>query len=271
MRPLILCIATLGTAACGAPDTPVANSPSDFRSGNADQTAMRIELHFSGGLRELAQAAANGDARRVAELVDSQRLDPNALSDEGMPLLLWPLHQRNLDGFEALLESGADPNRRAGNGEILMHYVVEAGLPDFARAALRHQAKPNDSNRDQESLVHIARRTQNWDVLAALLDFGADVDAFEGGLHGNTVLSMATGFGDFEHAHWLLERGADPTYALKQAPRPERVGAMPMLEDIFHRPVDADAFPEAADWQRRCQKVLLARGIEPPAKPDRYR
>jgi ankyrin repeat protein len=231
---------------------------------------MRLELHFSGGLATLAQAAARGDAPRVAELVEYQKLDPNALSDEGMPLLLWPVHQRNPEGFHALLKSGADPNRRAGNGEILMHYVIEGGDASFVQAALAFGADPNAVNRDKEPLIHIARRAQKWDVIEALLDAGADIDAFEGGLHGNTVLSMATGFGDFEHAYLLLERGADPTFALKQAPKPERVGAQPMLEDMFFRPVDAEQYPEAARWQQKCQEWLATKGIQPPPKPGRY-
>lgn len=231
---------------------------------------MRLELHFSDGLATLAKAAATGDSERVAELIEYQKLDPNALSDEGMPLLLWPLHQRNLEGFRALLKNGADPNRRAANGEILMHYVIEGGDAGFAQAALAHGADPDAINRDKEPLLHIARRVQKWDVIEALLDANARIDAFEGGLHGNTILSMATGFGDFEHAYFLLQRGADPTYALKQAPKPERVGAQPMLEDIFFRPVDAERFASAAEWQRKCQDWLTQEGIQPPAKPRRY-
>ena len=231
---------------------------------------MRLELHFSGGLAELARAAARGDRERVAELVDSQKLDPNALSDEGMPLLLWPVHQRSAAGFRALLASGADPNRRAGNGEHVMHYVVEGGSAEIVAAALKHGADPDAVNRDKEPLIHIARRVRKWDVIDVLLENGADIDAFEGGLHGNTVLSLATGFGDFEHAFYLLERGADPTFALKQAPRPERVGAQPILEDIFHRPVDPEAFPEVWTWQQKCQALLRERGINAPPKPRRY-
>lgn len=231
---------------------------------------MRLELHFSGGLATLAKAAASGDAERVSELIEYEKLDPNALSDEGMPLLLWPVHQRNLGGFIALLKNGADANRRAGNGEILMHYVVEGADASFVQAALAHGADPNAVNRDKEALIHIARRVQKWDVIEALLDANAEVDAFEGGLYGNTVLSMATGFGDFEHAYFLLERGADAEYRLKQAPKPERVGAQPILEDIFFRPVDAEQYPEVSHWQRKCQDWLAAKGIQPPGKPGRY-
>lgn len=232
---------------------------------------MRLELHFSDGLAELARAAASGDEERVAELITYQKLNPNALSDEGMPLLLWPVHHKNPAGFQALLKNGADPNVRAGNGELALHYIVEGGDASMLRAALAHGADPEAVNRDREPLIHIARRVRKWDMIDALLDHGANIDAFEGGLHGNTVLSVVTGFGDFEHAHALLERGADPTFALKQAPKPERVGAQPILEDIFYRPVDAEAYPEISEWQRKCQALVRAAGIEPPPPPRRYR
>lgn len=270
MRRFFACVLILIVAnGCDAPSSAV-DASSSTHPGSSDSVAMRIELHFSGALRELAQAAAAGDAARVGELVEYQKLDPNALSEEGMPLLLWPVHAGNLEGFAALLKHGADVNARAGNGELLMHYVIEGASEPFVRAALKAGADANAVNRDKEPLIHIARRVQKWDVVETLLGFGADVDALEGGLHGNTVLSMATGFGDFEHAYFLLEQGADPALALKQAPKPERVGAMPMLEDIFHRPVDADVYPEAARWQQKCRDLLSARGIEAPPKPQRY-
>lgn len=270
MRHLFLCIVVLCLTACDARDCVVTDSPIDFSRGGAEYSSMRIEKHFSGGLRKLAQAAGCGDAERVAELIKDKKLDPNALSEEGMPLLLWPVHQRNLEGFVALLENGADPNIRPSHGGIMMHYVVQGGSADMVRAALEHGADPNGINRDNEHLIHIARRAGKWDVIEVLLDFGADIDAFDGELYGHTILSTTTGFGDFEHAYWLMERGADPTYELKQSSLPERIGAMPMLEDIFHRPIDAQAYPEASAWQQKCQALLRSRGIEAPPKPKYY-
>ena len=272
MRDLFLCIVVLGLTACDARNCVVTDAPIDLSRSGAEYSSMRIEKHFSGGLRKLAQAAGCGDGERVAELITDKKLDPNTLSEEGMPLLLWPVHQRNLEGFVALLENGADPNGRASHGGILMHHVVNSGSADMVRAALEHGADPNGINRDQEQLIHIARRARKWDVIEVLLDFGADIDAFDGELYGRTILSTTTGFGDFEHAYWLMERGADPTYEIRLAPasHQERIGAMPILEDIFHRPIDAEAYPEASAWQQKCQALLRSRGIESPPRPRRH-
>ena len=151
-----------------------------------------------------------------------------------------------------------------------MHYVVDGGSVDFVRAALKHGADPNAMNRDEEQLIHIARRAGKWDVIEALLDFGADIDAFDGDLYGHTVLRTTAGFGDFKHVYWLMERGADPTYEMKQAYDPERIGAMPVLEEIFYRPIDAEAYPEASAWQQKCQAFVRSRGIDPPPRPNRF-
>ena len=230
---------------------------------------MLVETQFSGRERELALAAGNGDVAAVARLVREQGVNPDALSVQGMPLLLWPLARRNLAGFTALLEAGANPNLRSAEGEIIMHYVVEAGGADFVRAALDHGARVNQSNRDREPLVHIARRVGDWPSVKLLVERGADIDAPAMGLADNTLLSISTGFGDFENAYWLLEHGADPTVRLREAIAPEAVGTQPIIEDIFHRPADPTN-PRAAEWQRRCQALLAARGITAPPAPRRY-
>jgi ankyrin repeat protein len=259
----------LGASACQSPTSSAVAGSANAIAANGGNAPMRIEDHFSGRERELAEAAASGDVERVNRLVRESRVDPNAQSAQGMPLLLWAVHARNLAGFEALLANGADPSRRARNGELLMHYVVEGGGADFVRAALARGANPNQENRDREPLIHIARRVGDWDSVRALVEGGARIDAPAGGLRDNTILSIATGFGDFEHALWLLEHGADPTLRIADAVAPEVIGTQPILEDIFHRPLDPQA-TQALAYQKRCQQLVLARGLVAPPRPRRF-
>ncbi|MFP5516828.1 MAG: hypothetical protein ACLGJC_27570 [Alphaproteobacteria bacterium] len=58
---------------------------------------------------ELAKSAARGDAAAGA--------DPNAGGTEGMMPLLYAIAGNSKAGAKALLEVGADPNRRARDGE----------------------------------------------------------------------------------------------------------------------------------------------------------
>lgn len=236
-------------------------------------TTQRLEDHFDGREHELAAAAGRGDAAAVARLIREERADPNAVSKQGMPLLLWPLQTKNPAGFEALLENGADPNRaallRGGVRDPALDFVVRSGDLRFLQPALRRGGKPDTVNADGEPLVHVAARAQAWDLVRALVEAGAKVDAFKGGLYGETVLAAAVGIGRFDQAYWLLEHGADPSYALKEAPDPARVGAQPILEDIFWMPPAPEA-KDLAAWQEKCRQLLLAKGIKPPPPPKRW-
>lgn len=88
--------------------------------------------------------------------------------------------------------------------------MVQGASSEFVRIALEHGANPDATNRDQEPLIHIARRAGNWDSIAALLDAGAQSDKPAFGVPGSTLLVQVTGRGDFDKAYWLMERGADP-------------------------------------------------------------
>ncbi len=232
---------------------------------------MRLSDHFSGAKRDLADAAASGRVAEVARLVTEKGVDPNALSAQGMPLLLWAVHAGSVAGFEALLANGADANGRASSGELLMHYVIESGGAPYVRAAIRHRLDLNLQNRDREPLTHIARRAGDWDSVSALVEAGADVDAPGAGLPDNTLLSIATGMGDFKHALWLLQNGADPGIRIADALAKEVIGSQPILEDIFHRPMsDGEPFAEARDYQQRCRQWVLEKGYAEPAMPRRF-
>jgi hypothetical protein len=265
---LLLCLAFVAGAAIGACSMSSSNGEAEASATEA-ASEMGIEDHFSGRERELALAAETGDRAAIARLVQQERIDPNRLSALGMPMLLWPVSRRNLAGFEALLDAGADPNRRSAGGEIIMHYVIESGGAEFVRAALAHGARPNQSNRDREPLTHIARRVGDWASVRLLIENGADIDAPGMGLADNTLLGIATGMGDFENAYWLLERGADPSVRLRDAIASDLVGSQPIIEDIYHRPLDPTD-GDAIGWQRRCQALLSARGITAPPPPRRF-
>ncbi len=232
---------------------------------------MKLSDHFSGARADLANAAAHGDAAQVGRLVTDTGVDPNAVSAQGMPMLLWAVHAGSVAGFEALLANGADANGRTSSGELLMHYVIEGGGVEYVRAAIRHGLNPNLENRDREPLTHIARRAGDWESVSALLEAGADVNAPAAGLADNTLLSITTGMGDFEHALWLLQHGADPGLRIADAIAKEVIGTQPVLEDVFHRPVsEGEAFAQARDYQRRCQQWLLEKGYSEPPVPRRF-
>lgn len=235
-------------------------------------TAVRVDQHFKGAELELAEAAARGDTAEVERLVRERHADPNAVSAEGMPLLLWPVQAGNLEGTRALLANGADPNHAIPRFGAPIVLVSKLDDPKWLRLFLDHGGKANQRSADDEPLTRIAMLAGHWDSVKLLVERGADIDA---GAHGNeqrTLLGFYSGSGQFDKVHWLLERGADPTLRLENAPVAQRVGAPFILESIYWYPIDAAKFPDGAQWQRKSQQWLRAHGIiEVPPEPDGMR
>src|SRR5690606_10341572 len=90
------------------------------------------------------------------------------------PLLLASV-AGNADMIRLLLESGADPNERFGNGE---------------------------------TALMMAARTGRADAIGVLVEHGAEVDAREN-LRGTTALMWAAAYSNPDAVRALLEAGAD--------------------------------------------------------------
>ncbi len=234
-------------------------------------TDVKLDKHFHGTDLQLAEAAARGDVAAVADLIRSGA-NPNTISAEGMPLLLWPVQQGNVAGTTALLANGANPNLvipRFGSAMVLV-----AKLDDrrWLRLFLDHGGDPNARSADAEPLTRIAMLAGQWPSVQLLIERGAEVDASVQDVPSRTPLAFYAGSGQFEQVVWLLQHGADPTVRLEQAASAERVGAMPVLESIYWYPINAKQFPQGAQWQRKAQQWLLQNGVsEVPAEPDSMR
>jgi uncharacterized protein len=252
--------------------TPTAATESTMPSSKPSRAIdkrLRVDEHFKGVDRELAEAAGNGDTASIQRLIQDKGANPNAVSEQSLPMLLWPVYRNNIEGFKALLQHGAKINQPVPPNDVLIGFVVELRGLDFVQAAVAAGADLNARNADGEPITLIARRQQRWDVVKFLITSGADINATQTGIIDASLLSAAIGFGDFEHAYWLLENGADATIRLTEssAPSAKRVGAQPMLEDIFFRPISD---PQISAWQQKCQSFLLAKGITAPTRPQRF-
>lgn len=230
--------------------------------------ASDLDAHFDGKARELAAAAAAGDVAAVLRLVRDERVDPNQLSKKGMPLVLWPAMEpnANMAGTQALLENGADPNVKVDDGDNVMVYVAKLASPAIVKLFVQHGGDANARNGIDEPLLIVAQLAGRWDNVQALVEAGADVNALDKHTSPHSVIFFYAP-GAFDKVYWLLQHGADPGLRNGQAADPSRSGAQPVLEYIFHLKINAEAFPQLAEAQKKCQEWVLAHGYKAPPDP----
>lgn len=153
-----------------------------------------------------------------------------------------------------LLHVAADWPGHFPGGAASVAALIEAGADVNARFAGPHSEAP----------LHWAASSDDVDVLDALLDAGADIEATGAVIGGGTPLADATAFRQLRAAHRLVERGARTT--LFDA---ATLGLMDRVEGSF-----AGARPPAPDevngafWgachggQRGSAEFLLDRGAD---------
>jgi uncharacterized protein len=139
------------------------------------------------------------------------------------------------------------------NGAATVAVLVEAGADVNARFRGPHAETP----------LHWAASSNDVEVLDALLDAGADIEAPGAVIGGGTPLADASGFGQWQAAHRLVERGAQTTIddaaTLGLLDRMERyfTGATPPAPEEVNR-----AFWGACHGgQQQCAAYLLDRGL----------
>ena len=143
------------------------------------------------------------------------------------------------------------------NGAATVAALVEAGADVNARFTGPHSETP----------LHWAASSDDVEVLDALLDAGADLEASGAVIGAGTPLADAVAFGQWRAARRLVERGAQTT--LWQA------AALGLLDRVREHFADRAAAPPTLDevtdafWcachggQRRTAEYLLERGADP--------
>jgi uncharacterized protein len=145
----------------------------------------------------------------------------------------WPGHfPRGADTVAALLAAGADVNAQFRGPHI-------------------------------ETPLHWAASSNDIDVLDALLDAGADIEAPGAVIGGGTPLADARAFGQWRAAHRLVERGAQTTVVDAAT-----LGLQNRLETYFTSIPPSQAEINHAFWgachggQQQCAEYLLDQRAE---------
>lgn len=233
--------------------------------------------YFQGKALELAEAVDRNDAADVQRLIKQEGVNPDVIFDESaMPMVAWPVFNKNLPGLKLLLDNGADPNARRvdsqrPHGQQRNNALVfAAGEADsrYLSMLLDHGGDPNTHNSNGEPLTYVATLRDQWPNVRILIERGASINE---GLYDpdsyNTVVNWYSSFGDFEQVYWLLQHGADPTRTTETQKGSANKTRMPVVDDIYWLPVK----PHIVQWQRKCQHWLRDHGIERSPMPTQIK
>jgi ankyrin repeat protein len=149
--------------------------------------------------------AVNVDnARTVTELLE-RGFDPNTKSESGQVALFLAMRDDAPKVAAALLASPAlDLDATNAMGETPLMMAALKGRLDWSKKLIERGAKVQKPG---WAPVHYAATGPNTELLAMLLDRGAEINALAP--NRNTPLMMATRYGSEDSVKLLLRRGAD--------------------------------------------------------------
>jgi ankyrin repeat protein len=199
----------------------------------------------------LVEAIRTGDLGRLGWLLEQNR-----------GLAATSIRDRK-GGARSALHIATDWPGYFPNGPAVVRLLVDAGAdPDAAFGG------------DGDTPLHWAASNDDVDVADALLDAGADLERTGGSIAGGTPLDNAVGYGCWNVARRLVERGARVDRLWHAA----ALGILPRLGNLLAAsPAPAQEDIDNAFWQachggqRRAAELLLARGADVNWVPDHAR
>ncbi len=190
-------------------------------------SSARADAHV-----DFFRAVSVDNARTVTELL-ARGFDPNTKSESGQVALFLAMRDDAPNVAAVLLASPAlnvDANNAMGETPLMM--AALKGRLDWAKKLMDRGAKVQKPG---WSPVHYAATGPNTELLALLLDRGADINALAP--NRNTPLMMAARYGPEGNVKLLVQRGADKKLinernlsAADMARTGERTWLLPLLQ-----------------------------------------
>lgn len=222
-----------------------------IRHGNLSYNADEVFEREPSALA-LAKAAGRGDVSEINRMI-TEGTKVNTLGKHGITPLWWAAWAVNYEGFNALLEKGADPNAPRSLGLPVMHLAAQ--LPDarFLAAALKHGGNPDAIDQVSSDtplfvtvLFHLEEQT------GLLLKAGANVNVQQP-ISGWSLPMQAIGSnGDYKLVYELLQRGAD--YSLKMS------NGQTLIDVIGTAAIDPNG--EQYLWREKVIEQLRSKGVK---------
>jgi ankyrin repeat protein len=190
-------------------DPNASNSRALIVAAESGNMATLKLLLTHGGKPDVETLKAAVRARKPAAIKEliASKVDPNATDFDWWGLTFAQPAPNDAATIRALLDGGADPNRRNSNGESALERVISAA--DLIQIFIDHGADVNSPNPYQVyTPLHYAAMYGCVASAKLLLARGAKVDSRA--KDGATPLHLALSSQHEEVAAFLLENGADP-------------------------------------------------------------
>lgn len=157
-------------------------------------------------LDTMVKAVKFNDVSGVRKML-SKGVDPNAVDDQGIPLLVIAAREKSNDVALILMDDKRiDLQKQDKSGEnAMMLAAIEQDAP-MVQALI---AKGAEVNKKGWTPLHYAASSGDDEIVKMLLDASAYIDA--GSPNGTTPMMMAARAGHVSTIDLLVSQGADPT------------------------------------------------------------
>ncbi len=192
-------------------------------------------------------------------------LEVGSSTKEKTPLL-HAIKFKKIESYKKLLALGANPNTVCRGGNVPMHKAALMKDSFWLRDALAAGGDPNVVNEgasklDKTTPLICAIAVGSLENVKLLVKAGADLDDVDG--MGETPLSNASDFNEFEVVYYLLEAGAD--YQKPALNRSRFIFSFAMKNpDFGNNPEQKRA---RIRWHGKVVEWLAARGVDPSTIP----
>jgi uncharacterized protein len=166
-------------------------------------------------IKDVSQAAQQGDATKLNELLRDQPALVNTEDTNGLTPLGYAAHYGHIQTVQVLLEYGADLNVLSHSAVpyIPSNTALHAAIAgkrniEVIQLLLNHKASPAILDSNGHTSLHVAAfHDDNEMIIRLLLEHGAPIHTKS--TDGKTALSIAEEQGNLKVAEFLRQNGAE--------------------------------------------------------------
>lgn len=131
-------------------------------------------------LADIIAAVQTGDIDVLVDVVRRNLIDVNAMDKDGCSLLHWAAINNRYEICEYLIENGAKVNIAGGLlQELPLAWAVRKQFYSICRLLLIHNSDVNHYSKSRMTVLHLALKSGDLDLVFMLLHYGANPNAVD--------------------------------------------------------------------------------------------